>query len=81
MLIFPRGGCGSTVCHLFAHLLVCQVLKELVLGVTGALLVSRYTVAWGSYVQAGGVEVLGFCHFLVVFPVWCVSSISGKFLL
>jgi hypothetical protein len=24
MLIFPRGGCGSTACHLFAHLLVCQ---------------------------------------------------------
>jgi hypothetical protein len=24
MLIFLRPGCGSTVCHLFAHLLVSQ---------------------------------------------------------
>jgi hypothetical protein len=23
MLAYPRGGCGSTVCLLFAHLLVC----------------------------------------------------------
>jgi hypothetical protein len=23
MLVYPRGGCGSTTCHLFAHLLVC----------------------------------------------------------
>jgi hypothetical protein len=23
LLIYPRGGCGITVCHLFAHLLVC----------------------------------------------------------
>jgi hypothetical protein len=22
MLVYPRGGCGSTMCHLFAHLLV-----------------------------------------------------------
>jgi hypothetical protein len=24
LLIFPRGGCWDTACHLFAHLLVCQ---------------------------------------------------------
>jgi hypothetical protein len=23
MLVYPRGGCGDTTCHLFAHLLVC----------------------------------------------------------
>jgi hypothetical protein len=23
MPVYPRGGCGSTTCHLFAHLLVC----------------------------------------------------------
>jgi hypothetical protein len=23
MLVCPRGSCGNTVCHLFAHLLVC----------------------------------------------------------
>jgi hypothetical protein len=23
MLVCPRGGCGNTVCHLFAHLFVC----------------------------------------------------------
>jgi hypothetical protein len=23
LLVYPRGGCGSTTCHLFAHLLVC----------------------------------------------------------
>jgi hypothetical protein len=45
----------------------------------GALLVSPYTVVWGSYVWAGGAEVSEFC-LLVVFPVSCVSSISGKFL-
>jgi hypothetical protein len=50
-------------------------------GGAGALLVSPYTVAWGSYEQAGGVEVSEFCLFFVVFPVRCVSRISGKFLL
>jgi hypothetical protein len=23
MLVYPRGGCGDTMCRLFAHLLVC----------------------------------------------------------
>jgi hypothetical protein len=81
MLTFPRGGCGITGCCLFAHLLVCQAGWELVPGGAGALLVSPYAVHWGSYVQARGAEVLEFCPFLVVFPVQCVSSISGKFLL
>jgi hypothetical protein len=39
---YPRGGCGSTACHLFAHLLVCisQASLEPVSGSLGALLVS-----------------------------------------
>jgi hypothetical protein len=28
MLVYPRGGCGSTICHLFAHLLVCWMSPE-----------------------------------------------------
>jgi hypothetical protein len=24
MLVYPRGGCGNTMCHLLAHLLVCR---------------------------------------------------------
>jgi predicted aconitase with swiveling domain len=24
VLIFPRGGCGSTACCIFVHLVVCQ---------------------------------------------------------
>jgi hypothetical protein len=47
----------------------------------GALLFSLYIMAWGSYVQAGGVEVLEFCCLLVVFPARCVSSVSARFLL
>jgi hypothetical protein len=47
----------------------------------GALLFSLYIMAWGSYVQAGGAEVLEFCLFLVVFPVRYVSTVSTRFLL
>jgi hypothetical protein len=25
LLVYPRGGCGNTSCHLFAHLLVCWI--------------------------------------------------------
>jgi hypothetical protein len=25
MLVYPRGGCKNTACHLFAHLLICWV--------------------------------------------------------
>jgi hypothetical protein len=56
MLVYPRGGCGSTVCHLFAHPLVCvsQADLELTSGSTGALLVSQCNMAWRSFVWAGG---------------------------
>jgi hypothetical protein len=48
-------------------------------GDTGALLVSPFNVEWGCYVRAGGVEVLEFCLFLVVFPARCISIISPRF--
>jgi hypothetical protein len=48
-------------------------------GGTGALLVSLFNMEWGCYAQAGGVEVLEFCLFLVVFPVRCISSIPPRF--
>jgi hypothetical protein len=35
----------------------------------------------GAMCCAGGAEVLKFYLFLVIFPVWCVSSILGKFFL
>jgi hypothetical protein len=62
MLVYPRGGCGSTTCHLFAHLLVCisQAGLEPASGSTGALLVSQCNVAWRSFLWLGvqGVRVL-----------------------
>jgi hypothetical protein len=45
----------------------------------GALLVSPFNVKWECYAQAGNVEELEFCLFLVVFPVRCISSISPRF--
>jgi hypothetical protein len=50
-----------------------------VTGGVGAFLVSLFTVEWGCYAQAVGVEVLEFCLFLVVFPAKCFSSISPRF--
>jgi hypothetical protein len=47
----------------------------------GALLVSLFNMVWGCYAQAGGVEVLEFYLFLVVFPVRCIFSISPRFYL
>jgi hypothetical protein len=37
-----------------------------------------FTVKWGCYAQAGGVEQSKFCLFLVVFPVRCISSVSPR---
>jgi hypothetical protein len=48
-------------------------------GGAGALLVSPFTMEWGCYARAGGVEELGFCLFVVVFPARCISSISPRF--
>jgi hypothetical protein len=56
ILVYPRGGCGNTACHLFIHLLVCisQAGLEPVSGSTGALLFSQCNMAWRSFVRAGG---------------------------
>jgi hypothetical protein len=45
----------------------------------GSLLVSPFNVKWRFSVQAGGVEGLDFCLFLVALPARCVSSISPRF--
>jgi hypothetical protein len=47
MLVYLRGGCGSTLCSLFALLLVCiyQAGLELALGGAGSLLVSQCNMA------------------------------------
>jgi hypothetical protein len=74
LLVYPRGGCGSTTCHLFAHLLVCvsQAGLELASGSVGALLVSQCNMVWRSFVQAGGSGCWEFCFFWWVFfcQVW-----------
>jgi hypothetical protein len=58
---------------------VFQAVWELASVSTGALLVSLFTVEWGCYAWAGGVEELEFCLFLVVFPARSISSISPRF--
>jgi hypothetical protein len=44
-----------------------------------ALLVSLFNVEWRCYARAGGVVVLEFYLFLVVFPARCISSVSPRF--
>jgi hypothetical protein len=44
-----------------------------------ALLVSLFNLEWRCYVEAGGVVVLEFYLFLVVFPARCIYSISPRF--
>jgi hypothetical protein len=71
MLVYPRGGCVSTTCCLFAHLLLCisQADLELASGSAGALLVSQYkNQVWRSSVWLGvcsvGVLLILGCFFL-----------------
>jgi hypothetical protein len=45
----------------------------------GALLVSPFNVECECYSWAGGVEVLTFCLFLVVFPAGYISRVSPRF--
>jgi hypothetical protein len=70
MLVYPRGGCGSTECHLFSHLLVCvfQADLEPVSGGTQNLLVSQCDVVWRSFVQAGGLGCWRVASFWWFFP-------------
>jgi hypothetical protein len=42
----------------------------------GALVLSPFNVVGACCEWAGGVEVLEFCLFLVVFPARCISDIS-----
>jgi hypothetical protein len=67
MLIYPRGGCGNIMCHLFTNLVVCisQAGLKPVSGGTGALLFSQRNMAWSSFVQAEG---LGYQSFA---SSWC----------
>jgi hypothetical protein len=62
MLVYPRDSCGNTMCHSFAHLLVCvsQADLETESGGAGALLFSQCNVAWRSFVLAGGSECQSF---------------------
>jgi hypothetical protein len=59
--------------------LVLSSWLELASGGVGALLVYPFTMEWGCYAWAGGVEESGFCLFSVVFPVRCISSVSPRF--
>jgi hypothetical protein len=73
MLVYPRGGCESTSCRLFAHLLACvsQAGLELVLAVQESSWFLSAT--WcGESLCGLGVWVSGLCFFLVVFlcQVW-----------
>jgi hypothetical protein len=85
MLVYPRVGCGSTMCtcFLFALLLVyvSQAGLEIVSGSAGALLVSQCKMVWRSFVWAGNLGVSEFCFFLVVFPAKGGSSVSARILL
>jgi hypothetical protein len=81
MLVYPRGGCGSTMCHLFAHLLVCisQADFDLVSCSVGALLVSQCNVVWRSFVQVGGLRCWSFASSWWYFSAKCGASISARF--
>jgi hypothetical protein len=62
MVVYPRGSCGNTVCHLFPHLLVCisQAGLEPASGSTGALLFSQCNVPWKRFVWGWGFSVWSF---------------------
>jgi hypothetical protein len=85
MLVYPRGGCGSTMCHLFAHLLVCVSQAGLELpstsGSMGSLLFSQCNMAWRSFVWAGGSGCWSFANSWWFFPAKCGSSILARFLI
>jgi hypothetical protein len=61
MLVFSRGSYGNTVCHLFAHLLVCISLAGLEQASGAeALLFPQCNMAWRSFIQARGVGYWSF---------------------
>jgi hypothetical protein len=79
MLVYPRGGCGSTSWRLFAHLLVCvsQAGLKPVSGGKGAL---RFlSVTWcGEALCQLGLGVSEFCLFLVPFFLPSVAPASQQ---
>jgi hypothetical protein len=78
--VYPRGSCGSTACHLFAHLLFCISQAGLV-PVSGSvralhfLSVPRCGEVWIGW----GFVMSEFCFFLLFFSANCGSSISKRF--
>jgi hypothetical protein len=72
LLVYPRGGCGNAVCHLFSHLLVCasKVVLESVSGSAGALLFSQCNVARRNFVWARGSRCLSFASSWWFFFCW-----------
>jgi hypothetical protein len=82
-MVYPRGGCGGTMCHLFAHLLVCisQADLELASGGAGTLLVSLCNVMWRSFVWAGGLGCQFFASSWWFVSAKCDSSISARLLI
>jgi hypothetical protein len=82
MLVYPRGGCGNTVCCLFTHLLVCisQTDLEVVSGGVGALLDSQCNMAWRSFVPAGDSECWIFASSWCLFFAKGGSRSSARFL-
>jgi hypothetical protein len=74
MLICPRECCVMLICS------PGGIPRRVGAGSGGAgtLLVSPFNMAGGCYAWAGGMEVLEFCLFLVVFPPRCISSVSPR---
>jgi hypothetical protein len=83
MLVYPKGGCGSSVCCLCAHLLVCvcQGSLEPASGGMGVLLVPQCNMVWRSFVRAGGLGCRSFSYSWWYFSTKCGSSISARFLI
>jgi hypothetical protein len=84
MLVYPRGSCGNTTCHLFAHLMVCWLsLKQ----VWSRCLAARepsclLSVTWrGEALYGWGFRVSEFWFFWCFFSAKCGFSISAKFLI
>jgi hypothetical protein len=81
LLFYPRGDCGNTVCHLFAHLLVCvsQTGLELASGGMGGLLFSHCNVVWRIFVWArdSGCQNFAYSSFFFFCQLWlqCLSKI------
>jgi hypothetical protein len=71
MLVYPRvNHCsGTTMCHLFTHLLVCvsQAGLEPVSGGMGVLLFTQCNVVWRSFLWARGSGCQSFASFFFFF--------------